>query len=151
MGDRPNNSSAGIAAGEAGGAGARPRVVLYCCADLLWATRVKGTGEGVGVACRPVRNVEMLTARLGDCDVAGLLLDLEAGEVCFELMAAMKQGVANVPVVAFAPHVHVELMNRAAASGATAVLARGAFAARMPAILTDLAARGRAPESQMQD
>ena len=53
--------------------------------------------------------------------------------------------------IAEPPHVHVDLMNRAAASGATAVLARGAFAARMPAILSDLAARGRAPESQMQD
>ena len=156
MGDRPNNSATGIAHGAGGGAIERPRTVLYCCADLLWATRVKGTGEGVGVACRPVRSVEMLTARLGDCDVAGLLLDLEAGEVCFELMAALqqaglKQGGANVPVVAFAPHVHVDLMKRASASGATAVLARGAFAGRMPAILTDLAARGRAPASQMED
>ena len=57
-------------------------MVLYLASDLLWATRIKSCADDLSppVPARPVRNLEMLEARLADCAVTGVLLDLAAGE-----------------------------------------------------------------------
>lgn len=114
-------------------------MVLYHAADLLWATRIKKTGEAVGVSCRPVRSVEMLDARLADSDVRGLIVDLDSPEVSLELIRAMRareKPAAPVRIVAFGPHVMVEALDQARAAGADDVLARGAFDRRISEILT---------------
>lgn len=110
-------------------------MVLYCAADLLWATRIKSTGEAIGVPCRPARTSDMLLARLADSDVKGLIVDLEA-EHGVELIQALRghesaradaEHGARVRVVAFGPHVGVERFEEARNAGADRVLARGAF------------------------
>jgi hypothetical protein len=116
-------------------------MVLYHAADLLWATRIKKTGEAVGVSCRPVRSVEMLNARLADSDVRGLVVDLDSPEVSLELIRAMRArlseaSTASVRIFAFGPHVAVELFEQARAAGANEVLARGAFDRRISEVLT---------------
>ncbi|MFN7019929.1 MAG: hypothetical protein ACK4WH_01210 [Phycisphaerales bacterium] len=115
-------------------------MILYHCADLIWATKIKGTAEALGLAARPVRTVEMLEARLGDTRPTGLVVDLEAPEVALALIgrARAEPGWAG-KVVAFGPHVAVEAMAAAKRAGADAVMARGAFNAGMPGVLRDLA------------
>lgn len=132
-----------------------PPTVLYAAADLIWATKIKGTGDAIGVPCRPVRSLEMLEARLADTDVRGLVLDLDTGALAFELLARLRSGAKAdrdraVPVVAFGPHVAVDLLRRAQAQGASAVLARGAFNAQLADILRALAA-GSVVASRMED
>jgi hypothetical protein len=112
--------------------------VLYLAADLLWATRIKGTADQLGVPCRPVRNAEMLRARLADTPVAALIADLEA-PAWRELIPIA--AAAGVQVLAFAPHVAVEAMNGAAGLGAKAVMARGAFSRLLPELLPRLVRR----------
>jgi hypothetical protein len=121
-------------------------MVLYCAADLLWATRIKATADSLGIPCRPARSVEMLKARLADSDTRALILDLDAAESSLALLAALR-GSAESPgldpgrkvrVLAFGPHVAVELFERARAAGADEVLARGAFDRRLPEILSAL-------------
>lgn len=119
--------------------------ILYAAADLIWATRIKGTGDAVGIPCRPVRSLDMLEARLADTDVRGLILDLDAAALAFDLLARVRAGARaererTIRVVAFGPHVAVDLLRRAQAEGASAVLARGAFGAQLPTILRALAA-----------
>ncbi len=41
-------------------------MILVHAADLLWATKIRATADACGVAVRPVRNVDMLEARLAD-------------------------------------------------------------------------------------
>jgi len=127
-------------------------MIAYHAADLIWATRIKATGEAAGVPCRPVRSVEMLEARLGDSDVRGLILDLDSAEVSLELVRAMrgqdgrpgKDPERKVKIVAFGPHVAVELFEQAKVAGADVVLARGAFDRRLSEILVELEATGPA-------
>ena len=101
----------------------------------------------MGVPARPVRHIDMLNARLDDCQVQGVILDLES-EVWPELLDRLRAGCAQntgsgqthpIPVIAFGPHVAQEALDAARAGGATRVLARGVFAKQLPRILTELA------------
>ncbi len=130
-------------------------MILYCCSDLLWATKVKSTADALGIPCRPARNLDMLNARLADSPVKGLILDLESGPVAMELLARVKPAgllgaqasdgagecaASPIRVIAFGPHVEVGALQSAAAAGADSVMTRGAFNARLPEILRELAA-----------
>lgn len=83
----------------------------------------------------------MLEARLADCPGAAMVVDLDLGDLAIELIAlAVRSG--SVRVVAFGPHVATDALAAAREAGAHTVLARGAFATRLPQILTDLAGGG---------
>lgn len=115
-------------------------MVLYHAADLLWATKIKKTGEARGIACRPVRSIEMLDARLADSPVRGLVVDLDAAEAALELIRALRARPAahHVRVLAFGPHIATEALEQARIAGADVVLARGAFDRRLDACLSEL-------------
>lgn len=126
-------------------------MILYCAADLLWATRIKATADSIGVPCRPARSVEMLQARLADSDVRAMIVDLDAPESALSIIHALRgQGGRpgldpdrKIPILAFGPHVAVELFEQARAAGADEVLARGAFDRRLVEILRALGRRAR--------
>lgn len=112
-------------------------MIAYLAADLIWATRIKSAAEGMGVSARPVRSLEMLEARLADSPVRGLIVDLDAPpEVAMALIRRAKE--AGLRTVAFGPHVATDLLEEAARAGATTVLPRGAFAAKMGEIMRGL-------------
>ncbi|MCC6322951.1 MAG: hypothetical protein IT438_16125 [Phycisphaerales bacterium] len=120
-------------------------MILFHSADLLWAAKIKGTADALGIAARPVRTLEMLEARLADSRPVALLVDLDAEETALALIGRVREAeragkVGNVRVLAYGPHVAVESMRRAKAAGADTVMARGGLSARMSSILKDLAA-----------
>src|SRR4051812_7901338 len=89
-------------------------MIVFCAADLLWATKIKSTADALGIPCRPVRNLEMLEARLADSPggVKALIVDLEAGEAVLDLIRRARQGPSGgdakpLHVLAFGPHVAV--------------------------------------------
>lgn len=126
-------------------------MILYHCADLIWATKIKGAADALGLAARPVRTVEMLEARLGDSRPTGLVVDLDASEAALALIGrARAEAGWGGRIVAFGPHVAVEALEAARRAGADAVMARGAFNARMSEVLRDLAS-GAAVEDVMED
>ena len=119
-------------------------MIVFCAADLLWATRIKSTADSLGIHCRPVRNLEMLEARLVDSPVRSLIVDLEAGEPGMELIRRLRDARADerakaIRIVVFGPHVATQALAAAKAAGADAIMARGAFSARLPQILQELA------------
>ncbi len=119
-------------------------MVCFCAADLLWATRIKSTADALAIPCRPTRNLEMLEARLVDSPVRSLIVDLEA-ESGMSLIRRLRGEGADekakaVRIVVFGPHVAVQLFAEAKRAGADVVMARGAFASRLPDILQQLAA-----------
>jgi len=115
-------------------------MILYCAADLLWASKIKGTADALGLPCRPVRTLEMLEARLVDSPVRALVIDLEAGPVGLEMVRRLAGDAsrAGVRIVVFGPHVDLDGLNEAKRSGAHAVMARGAFGSQLPTILAEL-------------
>lgn len=127
------------------GAVSGAKMILFHAADLIWATKIKGTAEALGLPARPVRSLEMLEARLADSPVKALIVDLDAPETALALITRVRPPdappqVRTIRVVAFGPHVAVDAMQAAKVAGADAVLARGGFSARMASILKELAA-----------
>jgi len=118
-------------------------MILYSASDLVWATRIKTTAEDLGLACRPVRSETMLRDRLADSDVRAVLLDLEAPDRAWDLIGMLRgpeaePGTDAVTVIAWGPHVAVDLFARARSLGADEVLTRGAFSSGLPGLLVRL-------------
>lgn len=118
-------------------------MILYAASDLLWATRIKATADDIGLSARPARTLEMLEARLADSDVRGLMVDLDVPETALALIERLRGPGASpaeraVRILAFGPHVAVELFQRAREAGADRVMARGGLADTLPAVLRRL-------------
>lgn len=131
-------------------------MILYLAADLLWASKIKATADAMGLACRPVRTMEMLEARLGDSPVRALIVDLDVAETALAMIGRVKgrdagrqaSGIrsdesvdASIPirVLAFGPHIEKNTLQAARDAGADDVLTRGAFDHHMDAVLMKLA------------
>lgn len=117
-------------------------MIVYCCADLIFATKIRSTCESLGAVSRPARNAEMLQKRLDRVDdgkpndpVRLVLVDLEIGEEALALIELAKQHDAAPPVIAWGPHVAVQLLKLAGEKGADQVMARGAFTSQLPQII----------------
>lgn len=120
-------------------------MILYLAADLIWASKIKATADALGVACRPVRNMEMLEARLADSEVRALVVDLDVAEMALTMVKRVKgDGEAGkeagraIRVLAFGPHVVRDALQAARDAGADEVLTRGAFDHNMDDILIAL-------------
>lgn len=124
-------------------------MIVYCCADLIFATKVRSTCDALGAVARPARNAEMLQKRLDRVDdgkpndaVALVLIDLEIGEPALELIRLVRAQDPVLPVIAWGPHVAVDLLRQAGEAGASQVMARGAFTAKLPEIVRTTAGGG---------
>ncbi len=110
-------------------------MILYCCADLIFATRIRSTADAIGVPARPARTVARLRELIVEETVNALIVDLEAGEVAIDLITAA--GNLNPPLrsLAFGPHVNVDALQAAHRAGASQVMPRGRFAEQLPDLL----------------
>lgn len=118
-------------------------MLVYLAADLLWATKIKSTADALDLACRPVRDVAMLEARMSEGPISAALLDLES-PVVWDLLNRLRDADAQpsgtgIRVLCFGPHVAKEAFDRARAMGANDVLPRGAFDRSLPDLLVKLA------------
>lgn len=121
-------------------------VILYLAADLLWASKIKGTADALGISARPVRTMEMLEARLADCEVKALLLDLDKPEEALAMIGRLRgqnstEKEKSIRLLAWGPHVAKDLMQQARDAGADDVLTRGAMDHNLQEILLQLEAR----------
>ena len=117
-------------------------MIVYSCADLIFATKVRSTCDALGAVSRPARNGEMLQKRLDQVDdgkpngpVKLLLIDLDIGEPALELIQQARGHDADLSIIAWGPHVAVDLLNKAGAAGASDVMTRGSFTAKLPEII----------------
>jgi len=121
-------------------------LILYAAADLIWASRIKAVADALKVPCRPARTREMLEARLGDCHVKALLVDLDKGDEAIDLITFLRGPEADdrrrgIAVVAWGPHIDHQLLKRAGEAGADTVMTRGAFDRELERLLLALDAR----------
>lgn len=121
-------------------------MILYFATDLLWASKIKGVADALGIPCRPVRTLEMLEARLADSEPRAILVDLTTPETAMALIGRLRDadGAARergIKVIAFGPHVEKDALQAARNAGADDVLTRGALDHHMEEILLKLSAR----------
>ncbi len=121
-------------------------MIVYCCADLIFATKIKGTCDALGLVSRPARDAGMLQNRLDRVDdgkpngrVSAVLVDLDLGESALPLITQCRSHADPPRVVAWGPHVLVDLLKAAKEAGADPVLTRGSFTSSLPELLTQLA------------
>lgn len=117
-------------------------MILACCSDLIFATKIRSTAQHVGVPFRSANNLAAITARLDRVDdgqlnepVTGLLIDLEPGESALAIIAATKKKSPGVTVIAFGSHVAVDVLQEAKKRGADVVMPRSQFASKLPQLL----------------
>jgi len=116
-------------------------MILYCSTDLIFATRIRSTADAIGVPARPARTVERLRELMLEETVNAIIVDLEAGEVALDLIAAAANLSPPLPSLAFGPHVNLEALQAAHRAGASQVMARGRFAEQLPDLLRVLDAQ----------
>lgn len=121
-------------------------VIVYCCHDLIFATKIHSTAESLGLVCRPARDAAALENRLNRVDdgkangkVTGVVVDLTIGEAARGLIELAKRHATAPVVIAFAPHVETQRLAEAERCGADRVMPRGAFSAQLPGLLCGLA------------
>lgn len=117
-------------------------MIVYCCPDLIFGTKIRSTAESMGVPARPARDAQAMANRLNRVDdgkanepVTGVLVDLELGDAGLALLDQVKAFDAAIPVVTFGSHVATEILATAKERGADFVLSRGTFSAQLPTIL----------------
>ena len=123
-------------------------MIVYCCKDLIFATKIHSTAEALGLVSRPARDATALRHRLDRVDdgkphgeVVAVLVDMTMGEAAAGLIELARSHDAALPIVAFAPHVEVGLLEEARLRGADRVMPRGAFSAQLPDLLCELSRR----------
>lgn len=116
-------------------------MIVYCCSDLIFATKVRATAEALGVPTRPTRDAQALRNRLDRVDdgrlndpVTAVLVDLEVPDAT-ALIAQAKRHDGRIPVVAFGSHVATQVLQQAREAGADLVLPRSAFVMQLPDLL----------------
>ncbi len=127
-------------------------MIIYCASDLMFASKIGGAAEAMGISARPARNRDMLTDRLSQVDdgkpnqpVAAVIVDLDLAEAAFEMIGLARSHSAELAIIAFGSHVEGDALRRAEACGATQAMPRSAFTARLPQLLQSLAGRAPAP------
>ncbi len=124
-------------------------MIVYCCPDLLFATKIRSTAEALGLTSRPARDAQTLQNRLNRVDdgkgngaVSGVVVDLDLGELGLAMVEQAKRHDPGLLVVAYGSHVAVDALQAARKRGADFVMPRGALAANLPAMLERLAGGG---------
>jgi len=117
-------------------------MIVACCTDLIFATKIRSTAEHVGVPFRSASNAKSVADRLSRVDdgklnepVTGVLVDLELGEEALAIIGLVKDRLPGAHVVAFGSHVAVEVLRAAKERGADSVMPRSQFAVKLPELL----------------
>lgn len=122
-------------------------MIVYCCTDLIFATKIRSTADSLEIISRPARDPAALQNRLDCVDdgkpndpVTGVIVDLDLGDTALELIRQAKHQAGDTPppIVAFGSHVMTALLQDAETAGADFVLPRSSFTANLPSILERL-------------
>ena len=117
-------------------------MIVYCCTDLIFATKIGSTAQVLGVPARPTRDIAALTKRLNCVEdgrinepVTGVMVDLELGTSALQMLRQVKEHDAEIPVIAFGSHVATDVLQEAREGGADYVMPRSQFTVELPELL----------------
>jgi hypothetical protein len=118
----------------------QPQIILLC-RDLIFATKIQGTAQALGMAVRCCGGFQSAAAALTDPDpehpLRLVLVDL--GDAAWNTALALAQLRAFTPspvtLCGFGPHIDAAALDTARAAGFTLVLPRSRFSAELPDLL----------------
>ena len=108
-------------------------------ADLLFASRVKSTATAVGARVQLVRTADEMVRAATQESPALIVIDLDIRTLDpIELIKRLRADdqPVSAPILAYVSHVREDLIEAAREAGADQVMARGAFARNLAAILS---------------
>jgi PleD family two-component response regulator len=113
-----------------------PGYIIAAIDDLFFASKIRATGESLGVEVKFVRNADAAMAAAKERRPDLIIVNLQAD---YALNLARTVGadadLKLVPLLGFYSHVETELQQQAREAGYTNLLPRSAFTARLPEIL----------------
>ena len=111
-------------------------MVLAAVDDLLFSSKIRATAKQIGVDVTFARTPDEILARARELKPSLAIFDLNSGKTDpVRVIGLLKAEASAVRTIAFASHVHVDLIEAARHAGADEVLPRSAFAARLADIL----------------
>lgn len=113
-------------------------MILAVLDDLMFTSKIRAAAGPLGVSVAFARSADAAMADMQKAAPSLVLLDLNNPRTDpLGLVARMKAdpALASVPTVGFASHVQANVINAARQAGVTEVMARSAFAQRLPEIL----------------
>lgn len=144
-------------------------MIVYCCQDLLFATKIGSTAEHLGFASRPARDLDKLRARLNQVDdgkangpVTLLLVDLAMASAANDVIRAAHEHRQTHPaddqnqtpamkIVAFGSHVDAQSLRDAKAAGADQAMPRSQFVQQLVPLLEEANTTANAAASNAAD
>ncbi len=135
-------------------------MILYCCADLMFSSRVEGTARALGLPTHAVPDTEHLAAILTPGDAGSppadrppqaLFVDLDLGEEALNLIRTARPAAPDLPIIAFGSHVEADQLREARNLGADPALPRSRFVQQLPHMLQRLADEGGAQQLNPRD
>ena len=123
--------------------------VLMLVPDLMFASRIMPTLEGLGYGVESAADGAALARRASESPPALILIDLAArGTDVAATIGTLKGEAAtrDIPVVAFGPHLDQAARQAAEAAGADAVVANSKLALDLPSLV---ARHARVPRAEI--
>jgi DNA-binding NarL/FixJ family response regulator len=115
--------------------------VVYFVKDLLFTSKIREAANHLGVVVTSARDPDGLVAAARDARL--VIVDLRLPDALEALRRLVADPVASeVASVGFVDHEHTDVMDAARSRGCRQVMAKGQFAAALPALLKDLGTGG---------
>jgi CheY-like chemotaxis protein len=114
-------------------------MVLVVVDDLMFRSKISTTAKAVGATIAAATTVEAAVARARELTPSLVILDLDSVRTQpFEVLRrfSAEPELVGIPTLGFVAHVHADVIRQARALGIGEVLARSAFVATLPEILT---------------
>ncbi len=116
-----------------------PNTVFALAADMIFGAKIRGAAQASGTPIMLARNATHLIDLVTAADPAPylILLDLDTrGLDITSAIGSLRSAAPAASIVAFVSHVNASAIAQARDAGAHRVVARSAFSATLPAILT---------------
>ena len=115
-------------------------MILYLTKDLMLASNVRSVANGANINLKIVPSAEKLVEEIksNDTDADKVLVDLQTPGLAADQFAEIVTECQHesVPVVGYAQHVYVDLIEAAKSAGFSAVYTRGQMNGNVAAILS---------------
>jgi len=110
--------------------------VLALVSDMIFESKIGGTGRAAGVSVKTVRTPAALLSAASAGGAAMVLVDLNVtGSRTADVIAGLRRACGGVRIIGFASHVDADLLEQARLAGADEVMPRSRFDADLAAIL----------------
>jgi DNA-binding response OmpR family regulator len=110
--------------------------ILALVDDLFFQAKLFETAKQLGVEMKSFATGEALLEELDMRQPKLIIVDLNAGHAPLEMVASLRAGDAEIPIIAFFSHVQTDLGIRARDAGCTEVMPRSKFTKNLAAIFS---------------